>query len=80
MLRSYGPYVGPVNNIELKEKIIRLLKENDGRMKQEEVCTLLGIDICEIPWGYNIGWGVCLQVGGTHYLILSGQRMNGPVA
>ena len=73
MLRSYGPYVGPVNNIELKEKIIRLLKENDGRMEREEVCTLLEINAYEIPWGHNIGWAVCLQVGGTYHLILSGQ-------
>ena len=63
-----------INNAKLKRKeIIRLLKENGGEMEEEKVCTLLGIDICEIPWGYNIGWGVCLQVGGTHYLILSGQ-------
>ena len=74
MLRSYGPYVGPVNNIELKEKILRLLKENDGRMEVEKVCNLLGITLQEIPWGYNIGWANCLQIGGTYHLILSGQH------
>ena len=66
--------MGPVNNIELKEKIIRLLKENDGRMEVEKVCTLLGIDVYQIPWGHNIGWAKCLQVSGTYHLILSGQH------
>ena len=62
-----------IRSTELKEKIIGLLKENDGRMEQEEVCNLLGIDTYQIPWGHNIGWAVCLQVGGTYHLILSGQ-------
>ena len=59
---------------ELQEKIIHLLKENDGRMEVEKVCNLLGITLQEIPWGYNIGWAKCLQIGGTYHLILSGQH------
>ena len=53
------------------EKIIQLLKDNDGRMEAEKVCNLLGITMNEIPWGYNIGWARCLQVGGVYHLILS---------
>ena len=50
------------------------MKENDGRMEAEKVCNLLGITMNEIPWGYNIGWARCLQVGGVYHLILSGQH------
>ena len=73
MAKGVSSTMGPVDNIELKEKIIRLLKENDGRMEREEVCTLLEINAYEIPWGHNIGWAVCLQVSGSYHLILSGQ-------
>ena len=64
---------------ELQEKIIQLLKDNDGRMEAEKVCNLLGITMNEIPWGYNIGWARCLQVGGVYHLILSGQRAGSSV-
>ena len=60
-------------NIELKEKIIHLLKENDGEMDQKKLCTLLGITAYEIPWGYNIGWANCWQINGTYHLVLSKQ-------
>ena len=60
-------------NLELQKEIIHLLKENGGEMDQKKLCTLLGITAYEIPWGYNIGWANCLQVGGTYHLVLSKQ-------
>ena len=57
--------------MELQKKIIRLLKENNGEMEEEKVCTLLGIDAYEVPWGYNIGWARCLQSNQKYHLILS---------
>ena len=59
----------------LREKILLLLTENDGEMDQKKLCTLLGITAYEIPWGYNIGYAQCLQVGGEYHLILSGQTI-----
>ena len=57
---------------ELQKEIIRVLKENNGEMKQEEVCDILGIAPYDIPWGYNIGWAKYLQVNQKYHLILSG--------
>ena len=62
-----------MSNIELKEEILLLLTENNGEIDQKKLCTLLGITAYEIPWGYNIGWANCLQVGGTYHLVLSKQ-------
>ena len=59
----------------LREEILLLLTENDGEMDQKKLCTLLGITAYEIPWGYNIGYAQCLQVGGEYHLILSGQTI-----
>jgi hypothetical protein len=58
---------------ELQKEIIRVLKENDGEMKEDEVCDILGIVPYDIPWGYNIGWAKCLQANQKHYLILSSE-------
>ena len=60
-----------MNNKELTETIIRLLKENNGEMEEKEVCTLLGITTYEVPWGYNIGWSKCLQSNQKYHLVLS---------
>ena len=57
--------------IELQKKIIQLLKENNGEMEEGRVCSLLGIDAFEVPWGYNIGWARCLQSNQKYHLILS---------
>ena len=62
-----------MNNKELTETIIRLLKNNNGEMEEEILCTLLGITWIEIPWGYNIGWAKCLQTNQKYHLILSEQ-------
>ena len=59
--------------IELQQKIIQLLKENNGEMEEGRVCALLGITSYEIPWGYNIGWARCIQSNQKYHLILSGQ-------
>ena len=58
-------------NIELRKEILRLLKENNGEMEEGKVCTLLGINTNEVPWGYNIGWARCLQSNQKYHLILS---------
>ena len=58
---------------ELQKEIIRVLKENDGEMKQEDVCDILGIVQYDIPWGYNIGWAKCLQANQKYHLILSSE-------
>ena len=58
-------------SIELRKKIISLLKENSGEMEEEKICALLGIDAYEVPWGYNIGWARCLQSNQKYHLILS---------
>ena len=58
---------------EFQKEIIRLLKENDGRIEEEKVCALLGITPYDIPWGHNIGWARCLQSNQKYYLMLSGQ-------
>ena len=60
-----------MNNKELTETIIRLLKENNGEMEEKKVCTLLGITTYEVPWGYNIGWSKCLQSNQKYHLVLS---------
>ena len=60
-------------NIELRKEILRLLKENNGEMEEEKVCALLGITSYEIPWGYNVGWGRCIQSNQKYHLILSGK-------
>ena len=57
--------------IELQQKIIQLLKENNGEMEEKRVCALLGITSYEIPWGYNIGWTRCIQSNQKYHLILS---------
>ena len=57
--------------MELQKEIIRLLKENNGEMEEEKICTLLGIDAYEVPWGYNIGWARCLQSNQKYHLVLS---------
>jgi hypothetical protein len=61
------------NRLNTKE-IIRLLKENDGEMKVEEICDILGIVPYDIPWGHNIGWAKCLQPNQKYHLILSGEN------
>jgi len=61
-----------MNTKELQQKIIHLLKENGGEMKEDEVCDILGIVSYDIPWGYNIGWAQCLQPNQKYHLILSG--------
>jgi len=58
---------------ELQEKIIQLLKNNNGEMELNEVCSLLDIASYDVPWGYNIGYARCLQVGGVYHLLLSRQ-------
>ena len=58
-------------SIELRKKIISLLKENSGEMEEEKICALLGIDSYEVPWGHNIGWARCLQSNQKYHLILS---------
>ena len=58
-------------NIELRKKVIRLLKENNGEMEEVRVCTLLGINTNEVPWGYNIGWARCIQSNQKYHLVLS---------
>ena len=50
-----------------------MLKENDGEMKEKEVCDILGIVPYDIPWGHNIGWARCLQSNQKYHLILSGK-------
>ena len=57
--------------IELQQKIIQLLKENNGEMEEGRVCSLLGIDAFEVPWGYNIGWARCIQSNQKYHLVLS---------
>ena len=57
--------------IELRKKIIRVLRENNGEMEVTELCDLLGIDSYEVPWGYNIGWAKCLQSNQKWHLVLS---------
>ena len=57
--------------IELRKKVIRLLKENNGEMEEVRVCTLLGINTNEVPWGYNIGWARCIQSNQKYHLVLS---------
>ena len=58
-------------NIELRKEVIRLLKENNGEMEEGKVCTLLGINTNEVPWGHNIGWARCLQSNQKYHLVLS---------
>ena len=58
---------------ELQQKIIHILKENNGEIEVEEICTLLGISSYEIPWGYKIGWSKCIQPNQKYHLILSGE-------
>ena len=60
-----------MNTKELQKEIIRMLKENDGEMKEDEVCDILGIIPYDIPWGHNIGWARCLQPNQKYHLILS---------
>ena len=40
-------------------------------MEEVKVCTLLGINTNEVPWGYNIGWAKCLQSNQKWHLVLS---------
>ena len=60
-----------MNTKEIHQEIIRMLKENDGEMKEDEVCDILGIVPYDIPWGHNIGWARCLQLNQKYHLILS---------
>ena len=73
MVRRAMENSGKIMNelIELQQKIIQLLKENNGEMEEERVCALLGITSYEIPWGYNIGWARCIQSNQKYHLILS---------
>ena len=57
--------------IELRKKIIRVLRENNGEMDLAEVCDLMKITVEEVPWGHNIGWSKCIQPNQKYYLILS---------
>ena len=63
-----------MDTIELHREIIRILKENNGEMEVEEICSILGIVPYDIPWGYNIGWAKCIQPNQKYHLILSGPR------
>ena len=58
-------------DIPLQKEILILLRNHDGSMEEELVCDLLGITRTDIPWGYEIGWARCHQVGGKFHLILS---------
>ena len=58
-------------DICLRNEILTLLKNNDGRMEEKLVCEHLRIARADIPWGHNIGWARCLQLGGKFHLILS---------
>jgi len=60
-----------MNTKEIHQEIIRMLKENDGEMKEDEICDILGIVPYDIPWGHNIGWARCLQLNQKYHLILS---------
>ena len=73
MVRRAMENSGKIMNelIELQQKIIQLLKENNGEMEEGRVCALLGITSYEIPWGYNIGWARCIQSNQKYHLILS---------
>ena len=73
MVRRAMENSGKIMNelIELQQKIIQLLKENNGEMEEERVCALLGITSYEIPWGYNIGWARCIQSNQKYHLVLS---------
>ena len=66
-------------NIELRKEILRLLKENNGEMEEVKVCTLLGINTYEVPWGYNIGWARCIQSNQKYHLILSEKIIDGDI-
>jgi len=59
-------------DICLRNEILTLLKNNDGSMEEKLVCEHLRIARSDIPWGYNIGWARCHQLGGKFHLILSG--------
>ena len=63
-----------MNNKELTEIIIHLLKENNGEMEEKILCALLGITPYDIPWGYNIGWARCLQSNQKYHLLLSTEQ------
>ena len=65
--------------IELQKKIIQLLKENNGEMEEERICSLLGITSYEVPWGYNIGWARCIQSNQKYHLILSEKIIDGDI-
>ena len=61
-----------MNEIELQKEIIRLLINNNGKIKEKTLCELLSITSYEIPWGYNVGYARCLQSNQEYYLMLSG--------
>jgi hypothetical protein len=61
----------PLETSVLQRKIISLLKDNNGEIEEEKVCTLLGIARHEIPWGHDIGWAMCLQIDQKYHLVLS---------
>jgi len=63
-----------MNTKELQQEIIRMLKENGGEMKVDEVCDILGIVPYDIPWGHNIGWAKCLQANQKYHLIVTNTR------
>ena len=63
-----------MNQRELQKEIIRMLKEHGGEMKIEDVCERLGITAYDIPWGYKIGWAMCLQPNQKYLLILSDEE------
>ncbi len=63
-----------MNTKELQQEIIRMLKENGGEMKEDEVCDILGIVPYDIPWGHNIGWAKCLQANQKYHLIVTNTR------
>ena len=56
---------------ELENKIIQILKDNNGEMESEILCDLLGITSFDIPWGYKIGWSKCLQANQKYHLIIN---------
>ena len=58
-------------DICLRNEILTLLKNNGGSMEEKLVCEHLRIARADIPWGHNIGWARCLQLGGKFHLILS---------
>jgi hypothetical protein len=76
MTRKDSKYIDKLTkDIQVRKEIINLLKANGNRMEEKKVLDLLGIARHDIPWGHNIGWARCSQVGGSYHLILQEYEM-----